>query len=480
MKQCLSLLLFCAFAWTSKGQDGYQIQFDLKGAPDSKAYLAYYYGKAMPTVYVIDSVDMKQGRIHFESKEKLVGGIYMIIYNQREAYFEFILENGDRFKAKGEHGNLPLSLAYEGSQANESFIGYMRFLDHYGKRRAALGERLSTAATFVDSLVIQGDMQALQVSLDSFRQEYGKQHPDALLSKIFASLEIPTVPPGPHFLEDGKTIDSAFGFYYMQRHYWDSFPFDDERIVFTPVMENKLNDYFQRYVAPVPDSVMKAADELLKKARASAEVFKYSLHFLAQYTESSKIMGMDKAFVHLVENYYQKGEAFWLSAEAVDAYIDRARKIAPNLIGNLAPELRLPDREGNFHSLHGMEAPYTILVFWSPDCGGCLTEMPRVDSLYRAVLKEKGVKIYAVRTEGEPDHWQKMIQEKGIGSWTHVYDPERRSNFRSLYDIYGTPVIYLLDDRKIIRGKRLSVANIAELIDHLESRKHEAKAPSKG
>lgn len=451
------------------------MSFEIQGAPGTQAYLAYYYGKSMPTVYVIDSAQIDQGRFSFESSEKIAGGIYMVIYDNRSAYFEFIVENGDKIRAKGEHGKLPLSLVFEGSKASQDFMAYMQFLEGYGKIRQELMDRLAQANTFVDSLAIQGDLQAMASRLDSFRIHYSQNNPQALLTKVFHALQTPEVPPGPHYLEDGKTIDSSFGFYYLQKHYWDLFPFGDERIVFTPVLDNKLSDYFRRFVPQHPDSVIQRADWILEKARASREVFKYCLHFLSGYTETSKIMGMDKAFVHLVEKYYQKGEAFWLSAEAVNAYIDRARKISPNLIGNLAPELKMQDYPGNLHSLHAVEAPYTLLVFWSPDCGGCLTEMPRVDSLYQAVLKEKGVKIFAVRTEGEPEHWQKMVKEKGLTEWTHVYDPERKTQFRSLYDIYGTPVIYLLDGRKIIRGKRLGVENIAELIEHLEKQSGEEK-----
>lgn len=469
MKRLLTTLSLILIGLAGRGQDGYQISFAIEGAPGTQAYLAYYYGKSMPTVYVIDSATMDQGRFRFQSDQAITGGIYLVIYDNRSSYFEFIIENGDQFSVKGSHEQLPLSLDFEGSRANQDFIGYLDFLDTQAEKRKALMDRLAEARTFVDSLGLQGEIQALSGALDSFRTSYAQQQPQALLTQIFKALEVPELPPGPHFLEDGKTLDSNFNFYYLQEHYWDLFPFEDERIVFTPILDNKLSDYFRRFVAQHPDSVIQRADWILEKARASREVFKYCLHFMAGYTETSKIMGMDKAFVHLVEKYYQKGEAFWLSAEAVDAYIERARKISPNLIGNLAPELRLPDYQGREHSLHALEAPYTLLVFWSPDCGGCLTEMPRVDSLYQAVLKDRGVKIYAVRTEGEPEHWQKMIREKGLSDWTHVYDPERKSPYRSLYDIYGTPVIYLLDRRKIIQGKRLSVENIVELMEHLDS-----------
>jgi hypothetical protein len=52
-------------------------------------------------------------------------------------------------------------------------------------------------------------------------------------------------------------------------------------------------------------------------------------------------MGMDEVFVYMVENYYMKGDAYWLDNDGLQKYYDRAAKIAPNLIGNLAPEIKM-------------------------------------------------------------------------------------------------------------------------------------------
>ncbi|HTM67173.1 MAG TPA: hypothetical protein VL093_12675 [Flavipsychrobacter sp.] len=39
-----------------------------------------------------------------------------------------------------------------------------------------------------------------------------------------------------------------------------------------------------------------------------------------------------------------------------------------------------------------------------------------------------------------------------------------------MYDVYSTPVIYLLDEKKIIRGKRLDHTNIMDVINMLEKK----------
>lgn len=165
-----------------------------------------------------------------------------------------------------------------------------------------------------------------------------------------------------------------------------------------------------------------------------------------------------------------KGDATWLDNEALGKYYDRAAKIAPNLIGRVAPEIKMIGTDGKEYALSDVKAKYTVVVFWDPTCGHCQKEIPSLDSAYNAQLKAKGVKIYSVRTEGDEKLWREFIEKHNLKDWTNVYDPEHKSNYRSMYDVYSTPVIYLLDEKKIIRGKRLDHSNVIEVINMLEKK----------
>lgn len=89
------------------------------------------------------------------------------------------------------------------------------------------------------------------------------------------------------------------------------------------------------------------------------------------------------------------------------------------------------------------------------------------------------MKIYAVRTDGTIEKWKEVIEKNGFDDWIHVHDPERKTRFRSTYDIYSTPVLYLLDDKKIIVGKRMDHSNIAEVIEFVERKKEREASESK-
>jgi peroxiredoxin len=211
---------------------------------------------------------------------------------------------------------------------------------------------------------------------------------------------------------------------------------------------------------------------LLKKCDGMPETFKYTLWYITRWAENSKIMGMDESFVYLVENYYMKGKATWLEQKDLDKYIDRAKKIAPNMIGQPAMDLRMQDTTGKIVPLSTIKADYTLLIFWSPTCGHCKTEIPRFDSLYKTELKKRNIKMYAVDADNEDEKWRVFIRENKLNDgWIHVSDPNHITNFRSFYDVYSTPTVYLLDDKKIIRGKRFDDKSLLGLLDWLDKKK---------
>ena len=218
---------------------------------------------------------------------------------------------------------------------------------------------------------------------------------------------------------------------------------------------------------------------MLGRAKGTRDILKYTLWWLTRYAENSKVMGMDEVFVYLVENYYMKGEAFWLTNEELTKYVDRAQKIAPNVIGNIAPEIKVPNIiTKKTESLYDIKAKYTLVVFYSPSCGHCQHEVPSLDSLYRAVLKKKGVKVLAIATEGEEKAITDFITKYKLEDWINAWDHDHIGDWRGKYDVYSTPTIYLLDEKKIIRGKRLDHSNVGELLDMLEKKVQKDKSKS--
>ena len=468
--QLFVLLFIAGMAQQVAAKEGYRIQVKFNGTTDSIVYLAHYFGKSLPTIYKTDSAVIdKKGNALFQSKTRTLGGIYMLLLGDRKTYFEFLLNDGDDIGITADVSKLPEGLVFKNSPENEHFQGYVKFLKGFSEQQQSLQKQMADAKSPADSSKVRDKMVAASKELVAYRKNAVKQHPNTLLATIFSALEVPQVPEGKHLLPDGSE-DSSFSYTYYKSHYWDGFNFKDDRLIHTPIYDAKLEEYMNKLVLPYEDSVIKESDMLLSKTRGQQELFKYTLWWLTRNAENSKIMGMDRVFVYLVENYYMKGDAYWLDNEALGKYYDRAAKIAPNLIGRVAPEIKMTGIDNKEHTLSSINSKYTLVVFWDPTCGHCTKEIPAIDSAYKAVLKDKGVEIYAVRTEGDEKLWREFITKHNLTGWTHVYDPEHKSNYRSMYDVYSTPVLYLLDDKKIIRGKRLDHSNVIDVINMLEKK----------
>ena len=471
-KVIITILLSLAMIGHAVARQGYKIHLKMPDVKDSIVYLAHYYGAGGDKVYKTDSARFKNGVAEFDNSDPaFVGGIYIMLLPAKQANFELLLNNGDDFSVTAYESKLPNDIKFKNSPENDRFEEYVKFLGDYSKKQQQLQKDYKEAKTADDTAAVRKKAAASSKDLTNYRRDYVKKYPNTLLAKIFNALDLPEVPEGTHYLADGITKDSTFAYNYYKAHYWDKFDFQDDRLIYAPIYDAKIDEYMNKLVLPWPDSVEKEADMLLKKAHGTQDMFKYTLYWLTRNVENSKVMGMDEVFVYLVENYYMKGDAFWLSNDDLTKYIDRAQKIAPNVIGNLAPEIKLSEvATKKEESLHGIKANYTILVFYSPSCGHCQHELPELDSLYKAVLQKKGVKIFTVAIDGDEKAITDFITKYKTGDWINTSDPDHLGDWRAKYDVYSTPTIYLLDEKKIIRGKRLDHTNVASVIDMVEKR----------
>jgi len=469
-----AVMLLC-HTYAVSAKNGYHISLKMPGVTDSVVYLAHYYGKGRPTIFKTDSARIdKRGNAELNStSEDFTGGIYIAYLSDLQTNFEVLLNKGDDITIVAPKNAIPNDIEFKGSPENTRFTAYIRYLNTYSAGEEVIRKEFEMAKTAGDTAEVRAKARAAADKLKRYRQDYAAQYPGTLLAKIFKAMELPAIQDGDHYLADGKTKDSTFAYRQYKAHYWDGFDLTDDRLIYTPLYDARLEEYFNKLVVPYPDSLKHEADMLLERTKGTKDMFHYTLWWLTRYAENSKVMGLDEVFVHLVESYYMKGDAFWLKPDELKKYTERARKIAPNVLGNLAPPISLPDvRTGKTQKLYDIQATYTMVVFYSPTCGHCRHELPLLDSVYEAVLKHKGVQVYSVATE-EPDSTiNKFLKEQKLDKkWMNTWDPLRTGDWHDKYDVYVTPSIYLLDEKKIIRGKHLDHNNVAGLVDILEKKR---------
>ena len=159
------------------------------------------------------------------------------------------------------------------------------------------------------------------------------------------------------------------------------------------------------------------------------DMFKLSVHYITSAYERSKIMGMDKVFVYMGQRYYKTNKAHWMTEDKLKKLVDRVDILQDILIDSIAPEVILQDTtERNWVNLYDVNSPYTLLVFWSPDCGHCKKELPKLKHYYDSALHDMGVEVFSVSTMLENKEWIEFIDKFNL-DWINVSDnPEINNN----------------------------------------------------
>lgn len=460
MRKLLFIIAIFLYGHLQLQAQGYELTLHFKQYTGGKMFLAHYMGKG---TYLADSavIDAK-GTAVLKGGEVLPGGIYLVVLPGKQRYFEMLLDKKQVFSINDiDTTDLVGKLVYKTSPENDLFLGYNRFLASLAPQTMQI-QQLRAARTAADSAKAKTVETEVNRKVQDFRYDFIAKHPESLLASILRAMKEPQVPPRP------ADADSSFAYRYFKTHYWDDVDLTDGRLVRTPILEGKLQKYFTQLVPLDPDSIKIECDQLLAKARKDKEMFKYTLWWLTYHYETSQYMGMDAVFVHLVEKYYVPGDAYWLSTDQLNKIISRAYAIAPNLIGQQAPPLEMQDSTARPLSLYSTKAKYTVLVFWDPTCGHCKTEIPRLDSAFKASWQRKGVVMLGVRTDGTREEWLQFIKRHQLDGWIHAWDPQSQSNYRRLYDVYSTPVVYLLDEKKKILAKRLGAEQLNGFLERLE------------
>lgn len=472
---CLLVFLASSFSFAQKA---YEITANIAPFKKGHLYLGYHFGNKQ---YLMDSAKIDEnGNAVFSGTEKLQGGVYLIIYPEKNNWIECIIDQQQNFKLITDTTNPIAHLRFEGSNDNTLFGQYQKKSMDIGKKIAELRNTNTQTKNQATKDSVNNKIKQLNSEMLAFRNNFEREHPKHLLSAIFNVLKDPEIPPASK--HPGGKYDSTYAYYYYVNHYWDGISFIDERLMKTPVLQPRFDNYFNKILPQMSDSLIVYADKILNAAKPSEEMFKYFLSSLTDKYVNPQYMGQDAVFVHLFEKYYLKGAADSWMTEAYKKFVyDRGYSLMANVIGKRAADLPMTDTLGNHFSLYNLQAQFTVLCFWDPTCGHCQEEVPKVDSIFQKKWKQQGVKLVGIMTDGGKENWIKFIREHRLKDWIHIYQPEETRDkilnagepgYRQLYDVYQTPMLYLLDKEKNIAAKKLS---FTQLDDYMEFTRKNSK-----
>lgn len=471
MKKLLLLPCFFITGLLAAQTTGYNIGITLKPYKNQWVYLGYYYGK----IKALADSAMLNGSSSgvFKGKQKLNGGIYFIVSPRKEILFEILLDKQQHFSIQADTAGLPAATRYINSPENVLFQSYSKFAAVNGAAASGYMGELATAKNKADSNVVSEKLRALNEKMTHYRDSLTQKNPASMLAALFKALKEPVVPPAAK--QPGGKYDSLYAYNYFKGHYWDGISFTDERLLRTPIFEPRLEKYYKTLVVPDPDSIKAEVDVMLTKSAPNKEMYKYLLTFFVQQYINPQYMGQDAVFVHLFEKYINNNpQVDWFTEKYKKYMTDRAYSLMANLIGAPAQNLELVDTAEKPRPLYDVKAPYIVICFWDATCSHCKEVVPKLDSIYQNKWKQLGVQVYGVMVDGGKEAWMNYIHENNLKDWIHVYETTAareagnaagRANYRQLYDVYQTPILYLLDKDKRIIAKKLTYDQIDEVLN---------------
>jgi len=471
----LSFLMLQYGSGKAQAAPAYEIKIRIKSLPDTTFYLANYYAKNQ--YYKDTARSNSKGLLVFSGEKELEEGMYALVIGNRKIFDFFIIEKF--MELETDTVNTQQNMKVKGSKENELFFSYINYLKSKGNEVLPFQKTLKDGDE-KEKEKAQLALEKIDAEVDSFQRNFVETNKDKFVAKFLWAMIDVKVPEPP--LKENGNIDSTFQYRYFREHFFDHIDFSDGRYLRTPVYHQKLSEFIQKFTYQIPDSLYKSIDFVINKSRANKELFQYSVSWITNTYEKSKIMGMDGIFVHMAEYYYLTDDVDWVDSTQKAKIEEQFKKNRHLLIGKIAPNIVLADTsEKIWYNLHKIDAKYTLLYIWSPTCGHCKKVTPKMHKLYLK-YKDHGLKVFAVGTEFENVEWKKYIKTHNL-TWINVSDsPDNPNNikdyplnFRANYDVFSTPKIYLLDKDKKIVAKRIE----DEQLDDYLSRAFDLPIPEK-
>ena len=464
----------------------YEISITLKSRNDT-VILGNYFANAN-TKIVVDTVVLKNGKGIISGNKKLPKGVYFLLNDRK--LFDIIIGDNQQFGIVTDTADFVNNTKFASSPENDIFYEFQRFNTDRGKQYQQLVEQYRAAATDADRNAIRDKIQSLNKERIEYIEKQVDDNKGLFVSKFLKALIPPdTHLPDPPKDDQGRITDSTYVYRWYRAHFFDNLDIYDPDMLRTPFYDKKVLEFLTRVIPQHHDTISAEADKMLAKAKANDDIFRCVLITIFNHYVQSKVMVHENVWVHLAEKWYIP-HANW--STATDEYKETLKKEVekkkPNLIGKPAPPIEmlqaLPPEHFKAAALdtaikfdlyagvsikdfrQSVKGKYTAILFWDSGCSHCKKDIQELFQIYEE-YKNKGLVVITVQTLNSKEgkgNWIDFVNEHSLFGWTNAWAPYS-SKWRELYDVSMTPLLYLLDEKETIIGKRLVPEQIKDFID---------------
>ena len=447
------LLLFLLFPALVHAQ--YQIKIKATNTADS---IAYFRGTVFDDKNYIpkDTIKLYKGNYTVAAKKPIIGGIYFLYFPKSKQKVFFSIENKDSIKIEIRGLNYLDSIKFS-NKANQQFIEYQlleKKLSNYDSMYAAelaKGKKFNLAqkAAFFQPKTSQ---------LISYRTTLLKnlKQVDALFLHL-NTLNIldSSVPSRKNYNGRNELIKRI--------------NFKNPKLLFTPNIKNVLNEYYSYYPLQA-DSLNKGLDTVMNKVDGKSNISMYITDYFIKLLHNREIVNNTEAYTYYLEKYILNQKYKISDIKQLDQLKTELANLKSLQLQDTCVNMILKDTAGQVQNLQefASQNKFTLIIFYDPTCEHCKVELPKMDSTINLLENTYNIKVGRYAVCNEPNLpvsiWKDFIINYNLSKNYINVNLGNNMDLRKSYDAFTNPIFYLVNNKGILLGKKLSPQTVRNLI----------------
>lgn len=427
------------------------IELDINNTNSKSAILFSLSGEKQTFVDSISSLNA--GQFSF-SNENLHTGFYRLSFDKHKAIT--FLNDGNDIKINADAENIAESLQAINSENNQLYYEFVKLNKDYKTKSELLQLILSRYPNNDDYYdLTKQKLNELQYDYLKFVNVTSQKEPESFIARYIKSSQLPVI---SRDLPLEEQLD------YLKKHSLDNVDFNDDELINSDCFTNKAIEYLTYFRNPqlplglLEKEFQKAVDTLLTKASVNIFVYQQVADYLI---DGFKQFGFDNVVDYIVENYVVKDD-LCLDEQTENSIQNRINQSKMLTIDSKAPNILLPDENGNEINLADINLEKILLIFYASWCPHCKDLLPEIHKLYKETIS---FEVVAISLDENREDWLNFISENNL-DWINLSDLKGwGSKAAQDYYIYATPTMFLLDSELNIIGKPTNISEATLLIN---------------